>query len=47
VHERGQQRADGAGERVRGALDAAVGLEQPRGVQGTGMDARLRRELIQ
>jgi hypothetical protein len=33
VDERGQQRADRAGQRVGGALDAAVGVQQPRGVE--------------
>ena len=47
MDERGQQRADRAGQRVGGALDGAVWLEQPGGVQGTGMDSRLRRELMQ
>ena len=33
VDERGQERAERPGERVRAALDAAVGVEQARGVQ--------------
>ena len=33
VHERGEEGAERAGQRVRAALDAAVRVEQPRGVQ--------------
>ena len=38
VGDRGQQRAERARERVRGALDRPVGLEQPRDPEAVGAD---------